>query len=200
MKKLCLYGAGGHAKVITEIAELLQYESIVLFEDNPARDRLWQYPVQAPSEDDSAHCLIAIGSNVARKNIATTNHRNFVSLIHPSANISNRANIGEGTVVMAGVSINADVTIGKHCIINTNASVDHDCAVEDYVHLSPNVALGGSVKIGEGSHIGIGACVIQGIQIGKWCAIGAGAVVIRNVPDGATVVGNPGRIINKFKG
>jgi acetyltransferase EpsM len=42
---------------------------------------------------------------------------------------------------------------------------------------------------------GIGVYAIQGIKIGKWCAIGAGIVIIRDVPDGATVVGNPGRII-----
>lgn len=32
-------------------------------------------------------------------------------------------------------------------------------------------------------------------KIGEWCTIGAGAVIIHDVPDGATVVGNPGRII-----
>jgi acetyltransferase EpsM len=43
--------------------------------------------------------------------------------------------------------------------------------------------------------VGIGVNVIQGITIGKWCTIGAGAVIISDVPDGCTVVGNPGRII-----
>jgi acetyltransferase-like isoleucine patch superfamily enzyme len=82
---------------------------------------------------------------------------------------------------MSGVSINSAVSIGKHCIINTNSSIDHDCVIEDFVHISPNAALGGSV--------------IQGIRIGKWCTIGAGAAIIRDIPDGATVVGNPGKII-----
>ncbi|MFN5705836.1 MAG: acetyltransferase, partial [bacterium] len=31
-----------------------------------------------------------------------------------------------------------------------------------------------------------------------WCTIGAGSVIIKDIPDFATVVGNPGRII-KFK-
>ena len=35
-----------------------------------------------------------------------------------------------------------------------------------------------------------------GIKIGKWCTIGAGAVIIKDIPDGATAVGNPGRIIS----
>jgi acetyltransferase EpsM len=37
--------------------------------------------------------------------------------------------------------------------------------------------------------------VIPSIRIGRWCTIGAGAVILRDVPDGSTVVGNPGRIV-----
>ena len=40
--------------------------------------------------------------------------------------------------------------------------------------------------------------MIPNITIGKWCTIGAGAVVINDIPDGATVVGNPARIINNI--
>ncbi len=96
---------------------------------------------------------------------------------------------------MAGVSVNVHTKIGNHCIINTNASIDHDCVLEDFVHVSPNAALAGDVRVGEGTHIGIRACVIQGLRIGKWCVVGAGAVIIRDVPDHATVVGNPGRVV-----
>jgi acetyltransferase EpsM len=41
--------------------------------------------------------------------------------------------------------------------------------------------------------------VIQGITIGKWATIGAGAVILSDVPDYATVVSNPGRIIKNKK-
>lgn len=39
------------------------------------------------------------------------------------------------------------------------------------------------------------ARVEQYITIGKNCMIGAGSVVLRDVPDGATVVGVPGKEI-----
>lgn len=121
----------------------------------------------------------------------------FPSVVHPRANVSKRlaSPIGEGTVIMPGATINSCASIGRHCIINTNASVDHDCVLEDFVHISPGVSLAGNVSVGEGTHIGIGASVIQGIKIGSHCTIGAGAVIIRDVPDGAKVVGNPGRVI-----
>jgi acetyltransferase EpsM len=96
---------------------------------------------------------------------------------------------------MAGVTINSTVSIGKHCIINTNASVDHDCLLEDFVHVSPNATLCGGVRIGEGTHIGASAVVIPEIKIGQWVTVGAGSVVINDIPDYATVVGNPARII-----
>lgn len=192
--RINIYGAGGHAKVVAEIAELNRYEDIVFCEDTPTKECLLRYPVKSRIPEEG-NCLIAIGSNVVRKKLALAHSVKFVSLIHPHTHISSRSEVGEGTVIMAGVSINSEAKIGKHCIINTNASVDHDCVVEDYVHLSPNVALAGNVTVGEGTHVGIGACVIQGIKIGKWCTVGAGAVIIRDVPDGATVVGNPARII-----
>ena len=40
------------------------------------------------------------------------------------------------------------------------------------------------------------AVIIGGITIGNNAKIGAGSVVINDVPDNATVVGNPARIIN----
>lgn len=197
MSKLFLYGAGGHAKVVAEIAELNGYLDIIFCEDKPpSKDRLLGYEVVATLRE-SESCLIAIGNNRIRKKLAQSLSNKLVKLIHPQTNISPRSIIGEGTAVMAGVTINSEAVIGKHCIINTNASVDHDCVVKDYVHLSPNVALAGNVAIGEGTHIGIGACVVQGIKVGKWCTVGAGAVVIRDIPDGATVVGNPARIIKQ---
>ncbi len=51
--------------------------------------------------------------------------------------------------------------------------------------------------IGNNVSIYSGAIVIGGIKIGNNCKIGAGAVVVKDVPDNCTVVGNPGRIINK---
>jgi acetyltransferase-like isoleucine patch superfamily enzyme len=41
--------------------------------------------------------------------------------------------------------------------------------------------------------------VIPSIRIGKWCTVGAGTVVIRDIPDYATAVGNPAKIIKMRK-
>jgi acetyltransferase-like isoleucine patch superfamily enzyme len=43
--------------------------------------------------------------------------------------------------------------------------------------------------------IGSNVTILAGITVGERALIGAGAVVIHDVPDDATVVGNPGRVI-----
>src|SRR5690606_19789726 len=168
-----------------------------LYEDNPTRQTFLGYPILSTVEEGIS-CVFTIGSNEVRKKLALSLNVKFVTLVHPRSSVSPRSKIADGTVVMAGVSINSEAMVGKHCIINTSDLFDHDCVIENYVHLSPNVALAVNVTIGEGTHVGIGACVIQGVKIGNWCTVGVGAVVIRDVPDGATVVGNPARVI-KYK-
>jgi acetyltransferase EpsM len=196
---MVVYGASGHAKVIVELLEVNNIHYIVIWDDT-AKPAIWQYNVKKPSPNDlenDARMVIGIGNNSTRKTIAEryNGKARFTAVVHPGTFISKRAHVGDGTVVMAGAVINADTRIGQHCIINTSASVDHDCNIEDYVHISPNATLCGNVTVGEGTHIGAGSVVIQGIQIGKWSTIGAGTVVIKDVPDYATVVGNPGRLI-----
>lgn len=47
--------------------------------------------------------------------------------------------------------------------------------------------------------IASGATICGKVEIGECSWIGAGAMIIRDNPDNATVVGNPGRIINSNK-
>lgn len=192
-----LYGASGHAKVIIEILESQGIQVQGLFDDNMEKHLLLDYPVKRfnPALLENNELIIAIGDNKLRKELATKILAKYGQSIHPAATISKRSTIGEGTVIMGHAIINSNTRIGKHCIINTSASVDHDCVIEDCCHISPNATITGNVTVGEGSWIGAGATIINGITIGKWCTIGAGAVIIRNVPNYATVVGNPGKII-----
>ena len=197
-KEFVIIGASGHAKVVIEIIEEAGGFVKEVIDSNPSIKELMSYPV-TQQQQSHLSVVIAIGNNTVRKKIAEVSNSSFGTVAHPKANLSKRCTIAEGTVVMAGVTVNADTSIGKHCIINTNASVDHDCKIADFVHISPNASLAGNVTIGEGSHIGIGSVVIQGITIGKWATIGAGAVIIGDVPDNAVVVGIPGKIIKYNK-
>lgn len=144
--------------------------------------------------------IIAIGNNEIRKLIVSKlglPKENYISIIHDTAIISKSASIGNGTVIMAGTIVNADVVIGDHAIINSGAIVEHDNQIGDYVHVAPRATLTGSVIAEEGSMIGAGATIIPGIKIGEWAVIGAGATVISDIPSNRTAVGTPAKIINK---
>lgn len=206
MKKIKIYGAGGHSKVIMDIAESLGHTITKVYDDFPDQTSLNDgLEIQELSVDketffsDSEPMIVAIGDNHVRAKLANEMNSCFETLVHPTAVISRHAQLGEGTVVNVGGIVQAGSTIGRHVIINTGALVDHDNTIGDFVHISPNVSLAGQVTIGEGTHIGTGAIVIPKINVGKWCIVGAGAVIIRDVPDFAVVVGNPGRVIKYNK-
>lgn len=198
--KVNILGAGGHAKVMIEIAELLYIEIDKVFDRNPSIQNILDYDVVNDLENIylSDNLFLALGNNKARQdNARSYSTSQYVNLIHPSAVLSKRISLGVGNAIMAGVIINSSSSVGNHCIINTTASIDHDCIIEDYAHISPKVGLADGVHIGEGSHIGVGATVRQQIKIDKWCTIGAGAVVINDVEDYSVVVGNPAKQIKR---
>ena len=188
---MILYGASGHGKVIAERLEANGVTLDYVVDDNPEIHELLGYEVRrnTGSYDEA---IISIGSAKVRKMLAETlDVKKYPVAVHPSAIVSPRARLGEGTVVMHGAIVQTCVEVGKHCIINTGSSVDHDCKLADYVHIAPQATLSGAVEVGEGTWIGAGAVIKQCIKIGANCMIGAGAVVVKDVPDGMTVVGVP---------
>ncbi len=194
--KLFIIGAGGQGKVVLDIALKNGYEDIYFVDDCIQGDCMGFSIVSTTSElekldDGKSDFVIAVGNNKIRKEIADTYSVNYVSLIHPSAQIGLGTNIGLGTVVMAGAVISPESQIGSHCIINSNAVVEHENILGDYVHISPCVALGGNVTVGANTHIGIGSTVKNNIKICKNCIIGAGAIVVKDIEEGGIYIGTP---------
>lgn len=198
MNRLVIIGTGGHGKVIADNALKNGYTNIC-FVDDTAMGECMGFPIIGTCSDleklndGTTDFIIGIGNNATRKTIAEKYDVNWVTLIHPSAQIAVNVVIGKGTVVMAGAVVNACSSIGEHCIINTCAIVEHDNVLEDHVHISPNATLGGTVRIGECSWIGLGAVVINNIDICADVIVGAGAAVVKNITQSGTYVGVPAR-------
>jgi sugar O-acyltransferase (sialic acid O-acetyltransferase NeuD family) len=198
MNRLIIVGAGGHGKVIADNALKNGYTDICFVDDKSIGDCMG-FPIVGGCADlnklnnGKTDFIIGIGNSAIRKKIAEEYDINWVTLIHPSAQIAVNVSIGRGTVVMAGAVVNVCATVGEQCIINTCAVVEHDNVIEDYVHISPNVALGGTVFVGKSTHIGIGASVCNNINICGDCMIGAGAVVSKNIVESGTYIGVPAR-------
>ena len=205
-KKVVIFGAGGHAKVIADIIKKNGDEVVGFLDDNQSiqgniifdnKKVIGTTQELDVNKYEDCYFCVGIGNNKIRRKIANKYSRlNWYTAIHPNAIIANEVYIEEGTVIMAGAVINPGTKIGKHCIINTCSSLDHDNVIEDYVHISPGAHLAGTVKICEGTWICAGVTVINNISIGKNNTIGAGATVISNIEESeSTFVGVPSKKI-----
>ena len=105
-----------------------------------------------------------------------------------------------------GISIPASAKIGKGFYIGhfSGIIVHSDAEMGENCSIGPGVVIGtrgvgnqGVPQIGNNVYIGVGAKVLGNIKIGNNVRIGANAVVIKDVPNDATVVGIPSRIIEK---
>ena len=121
----------------------------------------------------------------------------YVSAIHPTAVISRTATVGQGTIINARAVIQPFVKVGNHAMIHAGVVIEHDCVVDDYANLAPNVTLAGWTRVGKGATLYTGAIAIPTINIGEYATIGAGGVVLQNIPDNATAVGIPARLLQK---
>ncbi|MCS7057922.1 MAG: serine O-acetyltransferase [Meiothermus sp.] len=111
------------------------------------------------------------------------------------------------TRMFTGVEIHPGARIGRRVVIDHGMGVviGETAEVGDDVMMYHGVTLGGTgftrekrhPTIGKGVLLGAHAVVLGPIEVGDGARVGAGAVVTKSVPPGATVVGNPARIIER---
>jgi serine O-acetyltransferase len=118
------------------------------------------------------HHLQIIAAIIYRLNASTTH-----------TIIGRNADIGPGFVILhsLGVVINTNVTAGRNLVVY------HGVTVGAEKNLSP--------VLGDNVLIGAGAKIIGPVRVGSDVKIGANAVVTKDLPNGATAVGIPARIV-----
>ena len=197
--KLAIIGAGGHGKVLKEIALLNGFSNISFFDDykiSNNNDFYGDIKKLLKSYNEYEFFFVAIGNNLKRKEkieLLLEKKLNIINLIHPSAVISESVILQKGIAVMANATINANTKINIGSIINTSAIIDHDCELGSYVHISPGAKLAGNVKIGDLTWIGIGSTIIENINIEEEVIVGAGGVVINDLKRKLKVKGIPAK-------
>lgn len=208
-EKLVIWGAGGYARVVSNIATLTRAFEVVGFLDDVQPERRGEAfcgaIVLGGAEQLEAlvsrgvQCVaVAFGRSAARLRSGAALEANglrLVTLVHPAAVVAPDVVVGEGTTVGAASVVDPGVTIGRCAILGSGVTVAHDCNLADGVRLSGGSHLGGAVQVGHSAMIGTGAIVRNGISIGAGTLVGAGAVVVNDLPAGVVAVGAPARVL-----
>jgi acetyltransferase EpsM len=208
MKKILLYGGGGFAKEVCEIAELCGHQVIAYVGSRPdvldrpywgAAERL----LERRSEFDAV--VLAFGA-VDRRTLALraealewldAHQLSSTPLVSPNAVVAKGVRIADGAIVAHGAVLSVDCMLEAHCIVNTCAIVGHDALIGRNVTLAPRAFVGGNAKVLENSLLGPGAIVLEHRVVGSNVVVGMGGTVARNVPDGATVMPLLSRVLKR---
>ncbi|NTV11905.1 MAG: serine O-acetyltransferase, partial [Zoogloea sp.] len=108
--------------------------------------------------------------------------------------------------MLTGIEIHPGATIGRRVfidhgmgvVIGETAEVGDDCTIYQGVTLGGTSLYRGTKRhptLGRGVVVGAGAKVLGGFTVGDGAKVGSNAVVVKPVPEGATAVGNPARIV-----
>lgn len=203
-RQLLVIGAGGHARVVIDVARAAGYDPVAALDpdsigstcngvlvvgDDAMAQRLF--------DEGVTQGVVAIGDNRLRWMLGERLRAIGFTLppvVHPSAIVSPSARVGDGAVLMPLAVVNASATIGRLAIVNTAAVVEHDCAIGDGAHVAPGCRLGGTVSVGTGALLGIGSVVRPEASIGDFAVIGAGSTVIGDIAGHQVATGNPATI------
>jgi sugar O-acyltransferase (sialic acid O-acetyltransferase NeuD family) len=119
----------------------------------------------------------------------------FVNLIHPSAKVYSSSTIGTGCLLYNGSVIMACCRVGDFVMISMNSVLAPYVRIDDFAILAPLVFLGSNSRVGSGAFLGSSSAIMEKTRIGPGAMIGISSAVLRDVVPGATMIGNPARLI-----
>ena len=215
-KLYAIYGASGCGRSLMPVArQQLARESDaseIVFIDDALESfadvngyRAMNYLAFLNETSSEKYVQIAIANSHVREKIAQRLKMDGIqlwSIIADNVVLMDQLELDEGSALSPFVTIGSNVRIGKCFQANLYSYVEHDCVIGDFVTFAPGVKCNGNIHIQNHAYIGAGAMIKQGIPdqpliIGAGAVVGMGAVVTKSVPAGATVVGNPARLVTK---
>ena len=169
MYNLLILGAGGHGKVVKEVAESILdaggkclYNRIAFLDDNSpdAIGRIADAD-QYTAQFDCA--FVGVGNNAVREQLQSALEKlgyQIPVLIHACAYISKTAAIESGTIVEPKAIVNASAAVGRGCIISVGAIVDHDSRIGAFCHVNAGAICKAGSEIPNGTKLEAGQVVM----------------------------------------
>lgn len=209
MGKLIIIGNGPLKQLITEYAIACKGNDpiensiyyICLIEDIIDKDKenstfLGAVENYQPQKEDEFICSY-FDTNKRERSTRYIEERggSFITLIHPSANVSKSALIGTGSVIGAFSTVSVNVTLGKHVMIQDHCNIGHDCMIGNYSHVFVGCILSGFNNVGSHATLYTHTTLYPKVSIGNGAIVGACSVVMRKVKMGETVSGYPAKKI-----
>lgn len=214
MKRFAIFGASGFGREAMPIARAqlkrAEFEpwDLVFVDDQPPvptlnGHRVLTYAQWLAEPAASRHVSLAIANSKVREMLAARCARDGVHFFDVKAanvQVMDEVITGPGAILSPFVTLTSNIRIGQHFHANIYSYVAHDCVIGDFVTFAPGVHCNGNVVIEDHAYIGTGAILRQGkpgapLVIGKGAVVGMGAVVTKSVAAGATVIGNPARLM-----
>lgn len=212
MKRVVIWGAAGHARVVADAIRQRGELHVEGFIDDvtPARRTEAFCGATVLGGRDQIELLksrgvtliaLAFGHNAARLRLGRELSAlgfELPPIVHPQAVIAPDVRVGAGCFVGPGAVLGPAARIGALAIVNSAVVVEHDCEVGEGVHLSPRVCLGGGAHVGHTTWVGLGALVRDHVTVGSESMIGMGAVVVSDLPNRVVAYGCPARVIERM--
>lgn len=205
--RLLILGTRTFAEEVADLASAIPGVQVAGFVENMDRERCDRPLVGLPVYwiDDVAsladsHVVVCALSTTFRNRFVEQAARmglTFATLIHPTATISTRSDVGEGCILNAACVIGSHSVLGPHIIVNRGALIGHHTTIGRFSSIQPGANIAGACSVGEAAYIGMGAIILDHITIGSHAVVGAGAVVTRDVPDHTQVMGVPARVVKE---
>jgi len=145
-------------------------------------------------QDDVFACaLVNVNYRKRYVDIILAKGGEFISLVHPTVNIQQNVEIGQGCIIGNGVNLSCDLKVGNFVTISPYSVIGHDAVIGDWCQLETYSFIGGFVRLYPMVTIHTGAIILHTKKVESHSTVGAGSVVISNVKENVTVFGIPAK-------
>lgn len=204
-RPIVVMGAGHQGRNVNDILIGCQAEVLGFLDDTKKPgEQINGVPVLGGftlSEDGDllsrAAFIVALGDNRIRRELSRGILRRggvLTCAIHPAADISPSACLGDSLYVQAFARILANSRVGDFALIEGLTTIGSDVVIGEAGFVGPGAQLTAGSRLGDGAFIGANAVVIGPAKVGTEAVIGAGAVVVTDIPDRVLALGVPCRI------